>query len=199
MEFIQALKSRHSEYQLSKNIGLSDDALLDFLKEILTYTPSAFNSQSQRILVLMGQAHDRLWDELIDIMKGIVQADKFEKTKEKINGFKKAYGTILFFEDQTVIEDLQERFPLYKDNFAKWSIEQNAMLQSNVWVGLKTKDIGASLQHYNELIESFVIKHFDLPKSWALKSQMPFGHIDSYAEAKDHIDPSKRMMVKKTS
>ena len=145
MEFLQALKSRHSEYVLSKNIDITEDALTSYLKDILQYTPSAFNSESQRIVLLTQEKHDLLWDQLIEIMKGIVKGEQFENTKNKLNAFKAAYGTILFFDDTSVTKKLQEKFPLYSENFAKWSIEQNGMLQSNVWVGLRTKNIGASL------------------------------------------------------
>lgn len=197
MEFLQALKLRHSEYVLSKNIELTEEALVNYIKDILRYTPSAFNSESQRIVLLSQEKHDLLWEQLIEIMKGIVKGEQFENTKNKINAFKAAYGTILFFDDTSVTKKLQEKFPLYSENFAKWSIEQNGMLQSNVWVGLRTKNIGASLQHYNELINDFVKKSFDIPKTWELRAQMPFGHIEELASEKPHIEINKRFLLKK--
>ncbi|QLY39910.1 nitroreductase [Hujiaoplasma nucleasis] len=197
MDFLQALKSRHSEYVLSKNIDITEDALTSYLKDILQYTPSAFNSESQRIVLLTQEKHDLLWEQLIEIMKGIVKGEQFENTKNKINAFKAAYGTILFFDDTSVTKKLQEKFPLYSENFAKWSIEQNGMLQSNVWVGLRTKNIGASLQHYNELIDDFVKKTFDIPETWELRAQMPFGHIEELASEKPHIEINKRFLLKK--
>ena len=197
MQFLDILKARHSEYVLGKNIKISEEELSSYLQEILKYTPSAFNSESQRMLVLIEEKHDGLWDQLIEVMKGIVEGEQFEKTKEKLLGFKKAYGSILFFEDMNVIEKLQDKFPLYKDNFAKWSIEQNGMLQFNTWAGLRDKEIGASLQHYNELIESYVKETYNLPDSWDLKAQMPFGSIEKGSEEKDHMDLKKRFMIKK--
>lgn len=197
MQFLDILKSRHSEYVLGKDIKISEKELSSYLQEILKYTPSAFNSESQRMLVLIEEKHDGLWDQLIEVMKGTVEGEQFEKTKEKLLGFKKAYGTILFFEDMDVIEKLQEKFPIYKDNFAKWSIEQNGMLQFNTWAGLRDKEIGASLQHYNELIESYVKETYHLPDSWDLKAQMPFGSIEKGSEEKEHMDLKKRFMIKK--
>lgn len=192
MEFLQALKERHSEYALSKDIFMEEDDLKAYLEDILLHTPSAFNSESQRMLVLSGQKHDLLWDYLIEKMKDIVKGKQYDKTKNKLLGFKAAYGTILFFDDGQTTKNLQEKFPLYAENFAKWSIEQNGMLQSNVWVGLRSKNIGASLQHYNELIEDFVQSEFDIPKTWDLRAQMPFGHIEEPGQEKDHMDLDKR-------
>ena len=197
MEFIESLKSRHSEYSLNKDISISDAELQSFLEDITRSTPSAFNSQSQRVVMLLGDAHNQLWDQLIEVMKGIVEGEQFEKTKEKILGFKGAYGTILFFDDLEVTRNLQERFPLYKDNFAKWSIEQNGMLQSNIWVGLSTKNIGASLQHYNELIDSYVKEAYEIPTTWELRAQMPFGHIVEKAQTKPQSEINKRFLIRK--
>lgn len=195
MEYLEALKARRSEYDLSKDISMSMVDLENYLKDIMVHTPSAFNSESQRILLLLNKNHDLFWDELIMVMKGIVEGKAFEKTKSKLEAFKRAYGTILFFDDMSVIEQLQNRFPLYKENFSQWSIEQNAMLQSNIWVGLKTHNIGASLQHYNELMDAYVKKTFNIPKEWELRSQMPFGHIVEKAEIKEHSDISKRFLI----
>ncbi|MFP4478896.1 MAG: nitroreductase family protein [Candidatus Izemoplasmatales bacterium] len=197
MEFLKALKERHSQYALSNEIDIEQTELEDFLKEILLYTPSAFNSQSQRMMVLVGEKHEHLWNQLIELMKGIVKPSQFEKTKAKLNGFKAAYGTILFFDDMAIIRDLQEQYPLYKDNFSKWSVEQNGMLQSNVWVGLSTKNIGASLQHYNELIEEYIKEAYDIPQKWELRAQMPFGKIEDPAKEKEHMDLDQRFIVKK--
>src|SRR6056297_2608780 len=99
MGFLNALKSRHSEYVLSKDIDIKEIEIEEFLKDVLVNTPSAFNSQSQRMIVLVGEKHVQLWDQLIETMKGIVKGDQFENTKTKLNGFKAAYGTIPFFDD----------------------------------------------------------------------------------------------------
>ncbi|HKL47721.1 MAG TPA: nitroreductase family protein [Candidatus Izemoplasmatales bacterium] len=192
MEFLQALKTRHSEYQLTKDIYMEEDDLKAYLEDILINTPSAFNSQSQRMVVLSSDKHDLLWDYLTEKMKDIVKGDQYNKTKEKLLGFKAAFATILFYDDTETTKKLQEQLPLYKENFAKWSIEQNGMLQSNVWVGLRTKNIGASLQHYNELIDEFVKKEFNIPETWDLRAQMPFGHIEIAGEEKEHMDIEKR-------
>jgi predicted oxidoreductase (fatty acid repression mutant protein) len=71
------------------------------------------------------------------------------------------------------------------------------MLQSNIWTALREEGIGASLQHYNPVINEAVAKLFDIPKSWSLVGQMPFGGIESEPDAKEKEDISKRVIVKK--
>jgi len=49
------------------------------------------------------------------------------------------------------------------------------MLQSNVWVALAKEGVGASLQHYSNLIEDQVRTVFKVPEEWNLISQQPIG------------------------
>ncbi len=73
---------------------------------------------------------------------------------------------ISFYEDQDVVSGLQEQMPNYYDNFAIWSTQTNAMHQFAIWTALATKGIGASLQHYNPLVDETTSKEFNIPKSW---------------------------------
>lgn len=57
------------------------------------------------------------------ILRKIVPSDRFSQTKEKINSFRNGYGSILYFEDQTIVESLQKQFPYYKDNFPTWQTD----------------------------------------------------------------------------
>ena len=49
------------------------------------------------------------------------------------------------------------------------------ILQFVVWTALEAEGLGATLQHYNELIASQVASTWGLPESWTLIAQMPFG------------------------
>ena len=73
-------------------------------------------------------------------------------------------GTILFYENQDVVSGLQEQMPNYYDNFAIWSTQTNAMHQFAIWTALATKGIGASLQHYNPLVDEMTSNEFNIPK-----------------------------------
>lgn len=141
----------------------------------MLHTPTAFNSQSARIVILFNQQHDELWDLTKETLRAVVPADSFASTEEKMNAFRNGKGTILYFEDQSVIQGLQEQFALYKDNFPIWSKQSSGMLQFVIWTALSNEGLGASLQHYNPLIDDKVKKKWDIPKSWKLIGQMPFG------------------------
>ena len=127
--------------------------------------------------------------------KKIVSADKFAATAAKIDSFAAGYATILFFEDQAVVKNLEEKFPLYADNFSPWSLQSSGMLQYMVWVSLENEGAGASLQHYNPLIDDAVIKEWNLPPTWKLISQMPVGSKELPADEKTFEPIEKRVKV----
>ncbi|MGD9964436.1 MAG: nitroreductase, partial [Candidatus Izemoplasmatales bacterium] len=62
MEFLESLRKRRSIYAIDKSIGIEDQELVDFIREITLNTPSAYNSESQRVVILLKDKHDLLWD-----------------------------------------------------------------------------------------------------------------------------------------
>ena len=174
-DFYSAVATRRSFYGISKEKVTSDEVINEVLQQAVKNTPSAFNSQSARVVLLLGKHHDKLWDITKESLRKIVPADNFGETEEKINSFGNGYGTVLFFEDTSVVETLQSQFALYKDNFPVWSQQSSGMHQYVVWTALEIEGFGASLQHYNELIEEQVKKEWNVPGNWKLISQMPFG------------------------
>ncbi|MBK1812471.1 nitroreductase family protein [Clostridium sp. YIM B02505] len=173
--FYDAIELRRSYYGISKEAVVSDDKIKEVVEKAVKYVPSAFNSQSARVVLLLGGQHDRLWDITKEALRKVVPADQFGSTEEKINSFRNGYGTVLFFEDNSVVESLQKQFALYKDNFPVWSQQASGMHQFVVWTGLELEGFGASLQHYNELIEEDVKAEWSIPNNWKLIGQMPFG------------------------
>lgn len=174
-DFFSAVADRRTFYNISKEPVVSDEKIKEIIEKAVKYTPSAFNSQSARVVLLLEKQHDKLWDIATEALRKIVPSDKFSSTEEKINSFKNGYGTILFFEDMSVIESLQSQFPLYKDNFPIWSQQASGMHQFVVWTGLEIEGFGVSLQHYNEVIEADVKEEWNIPSNWKMIAQMPFG------------------------
>ena len=118
-----------------------------------------------------------------------------ENDEEKIASFAKGYATVLFFEDQDVVANLQRNFPLYADSFPLWSLQSSGMLQYMVWAALENEGAGASLQHYNPLIDDAVAAEWKLPASWKLISQMPVGSREAPAGEKTFEPIEKRVKV----
>ena len=127
---LQEIEDRRTIYSTETTISISDKELEDMIEHIIKYTPSAFNSQSTRIVLLLNDQHHKFWDNTKTVLKDVMGPDRdFTPTEQRIDGFKHAYGTILYFEDEDVIKGLQEQMPNYADNFANWSVQTNAMHQ----------------------------------------------------------------------
>ncbi|MDQ8736824.1 nitroreductase family protein [Paenibacillus sp. LHD-38] len=173
--FLEAVKTRRTIYGISKESVISDEKIVEIVQDAVLHTPSAFNSQSARVVVLLGENHDKLWDITTNTLRAIVPADQFEPTEQKMGAFKSGYGTVLFFEDKNVVNGLMESFPSYAQNFPIWSQHSSGMHQFVVWTALENEGFGASLQHYNPLIDEEVKKTWSLSDSWQLVAQMPFG------------------------
>lgn len=173
--FMDEIKNRRSVYAIDNTVVASYEAIEAQLRDAITHVPTAFNSQSGRVILLREADHHRLWNQVKAVLQSILPADQYPASEARINGFDAGYGTILFFEDQGVVEGLQQQFPIYSDNFPIWSQQASGMLQLVVWTALSEAGVGATLQHYNELIHSFVHEAFDVPSSWKLIAQMPFG------------------------
>lgn len=173
--FVEALKARRSYYVINNEKVISDERIEEIVREAVKYTPSSFNSQSARAVLLLSEQHNRFWDITMEALRKVVPADAFSSTEERILSFKNGYGTVLYFEDQSVIRSLQEQYGLYKDNFPIWSQHSSGMLQLALWTALEDAGFGASLQHYTELIEADAKKEWNIPDEWKLIAQMPFG------------------------
>ncbi|OXC10660.1 hypothetical protein AYP76_00910 [Ligilactobacillus agilis] len=106
------------------------------------------------------------------------------------------YIYMVFFTDTDVVKQLEKSFPLYADNFEDWAEQGIGGAQQAVWVALAQEGIGASLQHYNPLIDEMIAEEFDLPNNWKLRAQMPFGSIEAPASPKDFIEDKERFRVK---
>lgn len=173
--FFEAVKGRRSIYAISKETTISDAQIVEIVEQAVLHSPTSFNSQSSRAVVLLGEQHDKLWDITTETLRKIVPAEQFEGTAQKLASFKAGYGSVLFFEDQTVVKSLQENFALYAENFPIWANQSSGILQFVVWTALSEAGVGASLQHYNPLIDDEVKEAWGIPQEWKLIAQLPFG------------------------
>lgn len=192
----EVAEKRRSIYALSDQLPVSNDDIVKLVEHAVLHTPSAFNSQSARIVVLFGDDHNKLWQLTEDTLRDLVDSEEqFASTKQKIAGFKAGAGTILFFEDHSVVRDMQAAAPLYADKFPIWAHQTNAMHQYAIWVALASINVGANLQHYNPIIDKKVADEWNIDEHWELNAQMVFGAIEQPAGDKEFKPVEDRMKV----
>ena len=188
-QFNSLSANRRSIYALGNNLSQTPKEIFDLVKQTVKNSPTAFNSQTVRAVVLFGKSSDKVWEIVEDALRKIAKSpDAFEQTKAKIDRFKAGYGTILYFTDTTIVHQLENDYPSYAANFANWAEQGLGGAQQAVWTALAEQGIGASLQHYNPLIDDAIHQAFNLPADWQLRAEMPFGSIEALAGEKTHLD-----------
>ncbi|NLY57448.1 MAG: nitroreductase family protein [Gammaproteobacteria bacterium] len=192
---IELYRKRRTQYALGKNLPMGNEQVIALIKEAVRQAPSSFNSQSSRAVILLGEQSEQFWALTREALRPMVPADAFVNTENKLAGFAAGAGTVLFFEDQNVVKGLQEQFASYADNFPIWSEQASGIAQFAVWTALAEAGIGASLQHYNPVVDADVAKTWDIPASWTLRAQMPFGSNEAEFGEKTFMDDEQRFRV----
>lgn len=192
---LQLAKNRRTHYALNKSLTISKERIQEIVRETTLHTPSSFNSQSNRVVVLFGDEHDKFWDITIETLKAIVPEASWAATAGRLGGFKGAAGTVLFFTDNTVVENFATKFAIYADRFPIWAHQTNAIQQHLLWTALSAEGLGANLQHYNPLVDEKVAETWKLPSTWQLNAQLVFGGKDADAGDKAFDSLDERVKV----
>lgn len=188
MSVTELLKSRYSCYDIGKNSDIKVKDLASLLAVIAPTFPSAYNSQTSRIIVLDEEKNTSLWD-LIDKGAALENPELYEKVmSERIGKAKEGLGTILFFEDRDSVED---KMPTTPERQNAYKEQNSAMATVIVWLILTELELGASLQHfnigYNEGKDESIRQLLNLPDSYELMALMPFGSIEGTKAAKPSL------------
>ncbi|KRM97263.1 hypothetical protein FC19_GL001907 [Liquorilactobacillus aquaticus DSM 21051] len=195
-KYLELLKNRRSIYALGRNIEEPKKEITGLIKKAVRESPTAFNNQTVKAIVLFGTASEKVWEIVAERLKSEVPTEEaYVKTKEKVDSFKAGFGTILLFTDQAIVDQNKEQFSLYADNFQDWSEQGLGGAQLSIWAALAENKIGASLQHYNPLIDSQIKETFNVPENWVLRAEMPFGSIEALPGDKQYVADDQRFKV----
>ena len=97
---VELAKGRHSIYKLGRESPVSDDKIEELVNQAILNVPSAFNTQSTRLVVLLHKEHERLWEIAMDCFQGLVKNGTLSEetwkgqTQPKLQGFKNGLGTV---------------------------------------------------------------------------------------------------------
>jgi hypothetical protein len=192
---LEVLKTRRTQYALGKTLPLPQAEVARLIQDVVKESPSSFNSQTSRVVILFGAESDKFWGFVLEALRKIVPADSFAASEARVKGFAAGAGTVLFYEDQDGVRSLQEKFALYAENFPVWSEQASGMAQLAVWTALANAGIGASLQHYNPLVDDAAAAEWRVPASWKLRAMMPFGSNEAGFGEKTYMSDAERFRV----
>lgn len=197
-DFLQLETARRSIYTLGKNITLSEEQLVELVKTAVKEAPTAFNNQTVRTVILLGDKHTQAWDIVADRLKSEVPSEEaYQATLAKLAGFKQGYATVLFYTDTEIVKEFEQKFSLYADNFYDWSEQGHGIAAYSVWLAATAAGLGANLQHYNPLIDEQFAAAFDIPANWRLRSQLIIGSLEAAAGEKAYVADDMRFRVEK--
>ena len=147
------------------------------------------------MVVLFDEANEKFWNHIYDVQKELLEGEMWDMMSGIMTGAKNGIGTVLFFEDL----DATKKMPTQGTRTEAYKQNNNANAQYAVWLALAEMSLGASLQHFNVGYEQGFDKGtkemFNLPESYEMLAQMPFGSVEQEIDEKEHIDTDVQVKV----
>lgn len=167
--YLKAVGTRRSVYamkpELPAEVKIQD--VQDVVQAIIKHTPTAFNSQVNRAIILTGETHKRVWDHVYGQMPDEARKKRPQAVRDD------AYGSVIFFTDDVITEKLQAQFPMYASAFPQFADHSSGAAQMHVWTVLHELGLGGNLQHFNGYVKGALPE--DIPVTWTIHAQLAFG------------------------
>lgn len=181
-QYVNIFKNRRTIYDLKPELpaGVSIQDIQATVQTIVAEAPTAFNSQCNRAVILIGDSHKQVWSDVVNAM-----SDDSGK-KRPISARDEAYGTVVFFTDDKVTKKLQDDFPAFAAAFPGCATQSSGGAQITAWAAVESLGLGAHLQHYNDVVKKSL--GGKIPSDWTVMSQLCFGVTTKDAPAKTYID-----------
>src|SRR5690625_5719338 len=76
--FLDLLEKRRSIYTIGTNSDYTKEEITERIRDVVKQVPTAFNSQTTRVVVLFDEAKDKFWDHIYDVQKDVLEGDVWE-------------------------------------------------------------------------------------------------------------------------
>lgn len=136
--FLDKIKNRRTIYAIGKNVALDRTKIEETIREAVKHSPSAFNSQSSRVVTLYGESHAKFWNLVREALRKIVPADAFAGTNAKIDSFVAGVGTVYFMKIKLLLK-------AYKNNLSY--MQTTSQFGLNIQVQLLSLRLGLRFQN----------------------------------------------------
>ena len=77
MSFLNQIEQRRTIYSIGNNVTLSQAEIEQTIKDAVRLSPSSFNSQTSRVVILFGDSHQQFWDIVKEVQRKNVAAHIF--------------------------------------------------------------------------------------------------------------------------
>ena len=141
--FTDLQTKRRSIYALGKDVELSNQELIDTIQGAVLNTPTAFNSQTSRVVILLDEESDAFWNEIAySELEKVTPAEAFEGTKDNFPIWSEQghgialYATWLALAEKNIGMNVQHYNPLVDAQLAeKYDIPANWKLRAQAPFG----------------------------------------------------------------
>ena len=106
---LEAIQARRTIYSLTNKSTISDARIKEIVEAAIMHCPSAFNVQSARAVILLREEHEKCWDMADAMLKKAMPEAAYQGLAPRVAGFKAAYGSVLWFEDQENLDLLKQK------------------------------------------------------------------------------------------
>lgn len=96
-QWLAAAKYRRTVYGLKDTSPVPDSRIEEIIKEVISFSPSSYNTQPGRITLVLGQKHKDLWDIITNVAEPILKGagpGVWEAMGPRFQAFKNAYGSV---------------------------------------------------------------------------------------------------------
>lgn len=91
---LEGFKNRRTIHRVTNEPIVSDERIEEILSQVVLHTPSAFNTQTARVVVLLKEDHEKLWDIAHEAAKAAFPEAFEQMYAPRIAMFRAAYGTV---------------------------------------------------------------------------------------------------------
>lgn len=167
--YLKAIASRRTFYALKPELpsNVTIPEVQAVVQAIIKETPTSFNAQENRAIILTGEAHKRLWNHVVDSLPS-------EDAKKRPRSARdEAFGSVIFFTDDVVTQELQAKFAAFAAAFPQFADHSSGAAQIHTWTALRQLGLGGHLQHYNGYVKAALPE--EIPTTWNVHAQLVFG------------------------
>ncbi|KAK7194248.1 hypothetical protein NESM_000339600 [Novymonas esmeraldas] len=172
VDYVDALAAVKLARQLTSVLPqhVTRDYLTTVVQRAVALTPSSFNSQSTRVVVLHGRMHRLFWQRLIGHTVHLAKEAAL-LTDQVVP----AACTVILCEDMDVVRRMQATFPKYASLLPGHAEQASAMCELSVVSALGCDGVATLSRHHRiDLHENFH-EVFTVPPSWEMRAQIACG------------------------
>jgi len=172
--YLDYIKQRRSIRTLQH--GDVSEARIRHIVEAARWSPSSFNSQPVRLVVLKGR-HGEFWDFVEAQLRAKLTGDQLTRATSRLPGYRAGVFTILFFEDTTVAANTPPGAA--PEVWKSFAVQAMGIAQANVWNAVAAAGLATSNQHINYQIGDEALRAFlGLPETWVSYCVFPVGYAN---------------------